>query len=66
MWHLIPPRVEHLQALLLAGSALHHWWHEAFLAPLLVTHWGETTVRESGLDYRIVDLSETKLYAAWA
>jgi hypothetical protein len=30
---------------------------------LLVTHWGETTARESGLDYRIVDLSETKLYA---
>jgi predicted amidohydrolase len=32
---------------------------------LLVTRWGETTARESGLDYRIVDLSKTKLYADW-
>ena len=33
---------------------------------LLITHWGESAARGSGLDYRIVDLSETKLYAGWA
>jgi hypothetical protein len=32
---------------------------------LLVTHWGEATARESGLNYRIVDLAATKLYADW-
>jgi len=32
---------------------------------LLVTHWGETAARKSGLDYRLVDLSQTKLYADW-
>ena len=32
---------------------------------LLVTRWGKTTARQSGLDYRIVDLAQTKLYADW-
>lgn len=30
---------------------------------LLISQWGETTARQSGLDYRIVDLAQTKLYA---
>ena len=34
--HLIPPRVEHLQALLLPGLIAHLWWHVACLASLLV------------------------------
>ena len=33
MRHLISPRVEHLQALLLARLVAHRWWHVAFLAP---------------------------------
>src|SRR5439155_17906191 len=34
--HLIPPRVKHLQALLVAGLILNLWRHVAFLASKLV------------------------------
>src|SRR6266568_1533336 len=38
MRHLLTPRVEHLQALLLARVIAHHQWYVACVAPLLVVH----------------------------
>src|SRR5215510_3103966 len=36
VWHLIPPRVEHLHTLLLAGLVPHLRWHVAGLASWLI------------------------------
>src|SRR5262249_3759398 len=36
VWDLLPPQIEHLQALFVAGMILHLWRHVAFLASWLV------------------------------